>query len=274
METNAKSSEATPAQSQESKVRNYAFGNGYDLSKPLKTNDGDSVRVVTLDLTGTGYPIIGEITETNPAGILSRLARFNVYGRIQAKTLEARNKHSLAKNVDSVRDKMVYSILTSLFGGEGVNRIAASWPFVPTAPAESYIETLKRQREMNTVGFRRFRPHEDVARYGIKVNAPLELMPLEPVQDEPAPAPIKTQTEIDLIALRNEFAALQDHVVKSVGTRLMELRDDVDQNTMYLRGHSAKLGEHCTDISLLNKSVDSLVCGVDNLDKRVARTGR
>lgn len=261
METNAKSSEATPAQSQESKVRNYAFGNGYDLSKPLKTNDGDSVRVVTLDLTGTGYPIIGEITETNPAGILSRLARFNVYGRIQAKTLEARNKHSLAKNVDSVRDKMVYSILTSLFGGEGVNRIAASWPFVPTAPAESYIETLKRQREMNTVGFRRFRPHEDVARYGIKVNAPLELVPLEPVQDEPAPAktvapapaPIKTQTEIDLIALRNEFAALQDHVVKSVGSRLMELRDDVDQNTLVLNGHREDL---------------------NNLDKRVARKGK
>lgn len=267
METNAKSNEAVAVpQSQESKVRNAAFRNGYDLSGSLQTHDGDIMRVVALDLTGSGFPIVGEITEISG---FKRLARFNVYGTIQAQTMEARKKHSLKKNLYSDGNDPLNNLFASLFGGLSLGDIASA-----VGP---------------TVKFQRYRMPVDSG-------LPMELVPVdtavvEPVQDEPAktvvPAPAP-EVQTEFMKLRNEFDALQDHVLRSVGTRLMTLRDDVDANTAVLNAHRVEIDQHTENVNALRDAhnqaahahaemvgiVRGLLHDVSNLDVRVARAGK
>jgi len=69
--------------------------NGIDLNKPIKTIDGDTVKILAVD-DGHPFPIVGEIYDF--AQDLAWLARFNT-GGIYRGTPEAQARHSLARNV-------------------------------------------------------------------------------------------------------------------------------------------------------------------------------
>lgn len=97
MEQNARAASYDAAAS----IRAEAKRLGFDLSLPLTTKDGDRVRVIGIDTAGTAYAIVAEIIEDCEGFLFKtkeRLARFSTRGVIEAKTYEARHKHSLKPN--------------------------------------------------------------------------------------------------------------------------------------------------------------------------------
>lgn len=169
MDQTAKMEIETP----EMAIRREARENGFDLREPLKTKDGDSVRVLGIDKDRPhGFPIIGEITEEqahsrmNPLGQpLTRIARFNVYGAIQAKTIAACGKHSLQKNI--IKFRRSYPLWNK---GMLLNAL------LPTSPTiGSFYEMIFDEMVNNQNSSLR------------KATPPTGTVASEPVHDEPAP---------------------------------------------------------------------------------------
>lgn len=249
MNTMQKGSEAHKL---EAKFIALALSNGYDIGRSLSTRDGDFVRIIAVDVIDPAHPLIGEIIDSEMI-TSQRLARFSTLGTIAAKTPDARAKHSLAKNTKSEVEQILESImgdgweLNKMLEGLGVTGLfpetvsISAFHLVPDGVmAGEAIAAEKAEAKAAHSSGAAWPPASDES------GAPR-------VQAQPAPGHLRTE----FMRLRNEFDALQDHVVKSVGTRLMELRDDVDQNTLVLNTHRADIA--------------SLQHDARNLDLRVVR---
>lgn len=94
---------------------------GIDIHAPIKTIDGDHVRLIAYD-GDHRYPLVGEVIDV-AAGV-GWLARWSRGGRYFG-TTEATNKHSMAPNVTPAV-KPATATSTGRFSGEVPNRSNAS----------------------------------------------------------------------------------------------------------------------------------------------------